>query len=86
MLGKQPTMPAQSVPSVTSRWRRMAGGSSRANAAKAARSVQLRAGLGFVLRSAMTSCRNTSSSASFDADDRASSAIQANSRVKIKYS
>ena len=41
-------------------------------------------GLGLCRRSTATSWRSTSSSASFDADERASSAIQPVKRTKIR--
>jgi hypothetical protein len=55
-------------------------GSSRAKTASTARSAQPSLGLGCWRRSTATSCRSTSSSASLDADDRASSAIHPASR------
>jgi hypothetical protein len=45
---------------------------SRISAARTARSAQSSRGRGLVRRSTVTSCRSTSSSASLDADDRAS--------------
>jgi hypothetical protein len=59
-------------------------GSSRARAASIARSAQASFGLGFCRRSTATSWRSTSNSASFDAEERASSAIQPVRRTKIR--
>ncbi len=48
----------------------------RARAASTARSDQVGLGFGLARRRIATSCRSASNSASFDADDRASSANQ----------
>lgn len=58
--------------------------SSRAKAASTARSAQSSLGLGCWRRSNATSWRSTSSSASFDADERASSAIHPARRTNIR--
>jgi hypothetical protein len=85
MLGYQLPVPAQQR---SGRNESMAadGGweSSRANAAKTARLFQFNPGFGLVLRSTSSSWRRTSSSASLEADERASNTIQASSREKIK--
>jgi hypothetical protein len=60
----------------TSRLIRSGLGSSRVSAAITSRSVQSSLGFGFCRRSTATSWRSTSNSASFDAAERASSAIQ----------
>lgn len=65
-----------SVPGVTIRCARRTLGSSRDNVASTARSLQATRGLGFARRSTDTSWRSASSSASFDACVRASSASQ----------
>jgi hypothetical protein len=72
------------VPGVTSRLNRNGPGSSRASAAITARSAQSILGLGFCRRSTATSWRSTSSSASFDAAERASSTIQPVRRTKSR--
>ena len=61
-------------------------GSSRARGASTARSAQSSLGLGFCRRSTATSWRSTSSSASFDAAEHASSAIHPARRTNIRYS
>ena len=58
------------VPGVTSRCTRSRAGRSRISAARMARSAQSSRGRGLARRSTATSCRNTSSSASLDADVR----------------
>jgi hypothetical protein len=86
MLGNQPTMPTQQRSgrdkSVAATRGREQPGERRED--RSVGPAQL--GLGVLLRSTVTSWRRTSSSASFDADDRANNSIQANSRMKIKYS
>jgi len=72
------------VPGVTSRLIRTGLGSSLARAARTARSAQFSFGLGFFRRSTATSWRSISSSASFDAAERASSAIQPTKRTNIR--
>jgi hypothetical protein len=70
------------VSGVTSRLIRNGLGSSRARAAITIRSAQSSFGLGFCRRSTATSWRSTSSSASFDAAERASNAIHPVRRTK----
>ncbi len=72
------------VAGVTSRWFLSGFGSSRVSAARIARSVQSRRGLGFPRRRTATSWRNTSSSAFLDAVERASSTSQPAIRVTIR--
>jgi hypothetical protein len=69
---------------VTSRRAFTGFGSHRINAARIARSAQSSRGLALVRRRTATSWRSTSSSASFDAVERASSTIQPTSRAKIR--
>jgi hypothetical protein len=71
---------------VTSRLIRWGLGSSRVKAAITARSAQSSLGLGFCRRSTVTSMRSTSNSASFDAEERASSAIHPARLTKSRYS
>jgi hypothetical protein len=59
-------------------------GSLRTNAANTARSAQSRRGFGLARRSTATSCRNTRSSTSLDADERPSSNSRFSSLRKIK--
>ena len=54
--------------------------------ARTARWAQFNRGRGLVRRSTATSWLSTSNSASFDADERASSASHPSSRTKIRYS
>jgi hypothetical protein len=58
--------------------------SASTSAASTARSAQSSFGLGFCRRSTATSWRTTSSSASFEAAERASSIIQPVRRTKIR--
>jgi hypothetical protein len=51
---------------------------------RGARSAQSRRGRGLVRRRTATSCRSTSSSAFFDADERPSKTNQPHSRMKIR--
>jgi len=69
---------------VTSRWTFTGFGSHRINAARTARSAQSSRGLLLVRRRTAISWRSTSSSASFEAAERASSTIQPTSRAKIR--
>jgi len=59
-------------------------GSRRINAARIARSAQSSRGLAVARRRTATSWRNTSSSASFEAVERASSMSQPVSQTKIR--
>jgi hypothetical protein len=77
-------VPAKQRAGVTSRLIRTDLGSSRAMAARTARSAQSSLGLGFCRRSTASSWRSISSSASFDAAERASSAIQQVRRTNIR--
>ncbi|MHB8452413.1 MAG: hypothetical protein ACYDAQ_18470 [Mycobacteriales bacterium] len=61
-------------------------GSSRISVANTARSEQSNRGGGLLRRNTATSWRNTSNSASFDAEERPSKTNQAQTRVKISYS
>jgi len=74
------------VSGVTSRPSLSGLGSSRVKAASTARPAQSSLGLGCWRRSTASSWRNTSSSASFDADDRASIAIHPTRPTNIRYS
>jgi hypothetical protein len=72
------------VPGLTSRAARCGPGSSRAKAASTARSAQSSLGLGCCRRSTASSWRSTSSSASFDAGERASNANHPVRRTNIR--
>ena len=75
---------ASSVSGVTSRLIRSGLGGSMASAASTARPGQSGFGCGFCRRSTATSWRNTSCSASFEAGDRVSRAIQPAGRTKTR--
>ncbi len=74
----------RTVPGVTSRRIRSRADRSRISAARTARSAQSSRGRGWVRRSTATSCRSTSSSTSFEADDRPSRTSQPQSRTKMR--
>ncbi len=74
------------VPGAISRCSRSRRGSRCTNAASTARSARSSRGCGFTRRNTATSCRSTSSSTSFAADDRPNSANQSTIRTKIRYS
>src|SRR6266568_3402865 len=76
---------ASRVPGVTSRLPRSAAGSSRASAARTARSAQSGPGRATWRRSTITSCRSTRISASFDAWLRPSRTSQPNTWTMTKY-
>jgi hypothetical protein len=82
--GNQPAMPAQECSGCDESMAANRLGSRRLIAAKNARSFQFNVGLGFCRRSTATSWRRTRSSASLEADERASNAIQLSSRMKIR--
>ncbi len=73
-------------PGVTNRCSRSSRESRRVNAASTARLAQSNRGRGLVRRSTATSCRSTSNSTSFVADDRPCRTNQPTSRRKIRYS
>jgi hypothetical protein len=75
---------ASSVPGVTSRWARSMAGSSRASAARTARSAQSGFARATWRRSTVTSCRSTMISASLDDWPRPSSSSQPKTRIMIR--
>ena len=75
-----------SVSGATRRPSHNARGTSQDKAASTARSAQSSLGFGCGRRSTTTAWRSTSSSAFFDADDRASSASHPVTRTNIRYS
>jgi hypothetical protein len=77
---------ASSVPGVTRRLPRSAAGSSRASAARTARSAQSGLGRATWRRSTITSWRSTRISAYFDAWLRPSRTSQPNTRTMTRYS
>ena len=85
LAGDQAAVPPQGGAGVTSRCTPNRAGRSRICAARIARSAQSGRGRGLVRRSAATSCRSTSSSAFFDADDHRLSRISdPQSRTKMR--
>jgi hypothetical protein len=77
-----PALSPREYAGVTSRYLRSGLGSSRAKAASTARPAQSSLDLGCWRRNTATSWRSTSSSASFDADERPSIAIHPATRLK----